>query len=115
MAELTGNLKFHTSTWGLITGTLSDQTDLKNALDAKADELSEVAKELEDKTPDDLTLTKDILQLSKEGTPMGQGVEIIVPGNPDLEDESHDGIIDLDDIEPGPTPPTPEIPVFVEL
>lgn len=31
----------HSGTWGSITGTLSNQTDLQNALDAKQDEISQ--------------------------------------------------------------------------
>ena len=39
-----------------------------------------------------------LLHLSKDGTPMGNGVEILIPGDPDDEDEDHDGVIDLDDL-----------------
>lgn len=67
-------------------------------LDNKVDELKAIADELEIHTPNDLTLTKDLLQLSHDGEVMGNGVEIVIPGDPDDEDEDHDGIIDLDDL-----------------
>ena len=67
-------------------------------LDTKVDELKAIADELDLKTPNDVMLTKDLLQLSHDGSAIGQGVEIVIPGDPDDEDEDHDGIIDLDDL-----------------
>ena len=60
--------------------------------------------ELEEKNPDDLMLDKDVLHLAKkdkdteELTPLGDGVEILIPGDPDDEDKDHDGVIDIDDL-----------------
>ena len=66
--------------------------------------------ELEGKSPDDLMLDNDILHLAKkdeetaELTPLGDGVEILIPGDKDHEDSDHDGIIDIDDLPDGSTP-----------
>ncbi len=48
-------------------------------LDAKAKELKALADSISDSTPDDLKLTDDLLQLSKEGEAMGEGVRVVVP------------------------------------
>lgn len=61
--------------------------------------------ELEDKAPDDLMLKEDVLHLAKKNEetgelePLSDGVEILVPGDPDDEDEDHDGVIDIDDLD----------------
>ena len=74
-------------------------------LDAKADKLKSVEDNIEMNTPNDLTLTEDILQLSRtdpdteEKTLIGKGVEILIPGDYDHEDSDHDGVIDLDEID----------------
>lgn len=73
-------------------------------LDAKADKLMSAAEKLELETPNDLTLTDDLLQLSHtddlgEVTLIGDGIEILIPGDEDDEDEDHDGVIDIDDID----------------
>lgn len=66
--------------------------------------------ELEEKSPDDLMIQEDILHLAKkdeetaELTPLGDGVEILIPGDKDHEDSDHDGIIDIDDLPDGSTP-----------
>ena len=77
-----------------------------SAIDAKilelqneTEKLKSIADELELTVPDDLKLEEDILHLSKDGTVMGDGVEILVPGDEDHEDEAHDGVIDLDDLQ----------------
>lgn len=60
--------------------------------------------ELEEKAPDDLMLKEDVLHLAKKNEetgelePLSEGVEILVPGDEDHEDESHDGVIDLDSL-----------------
>lgn len=66
--------------------------------------------EIEDKVPDDLIIEEDVLYLAKkvmnetsqkeELTPMADGVEILIPGDKDSEDQDHDGIIDLDEDTP---------------
>ena len=75
------------------------------AIDAKilelqneTERLKSVADELELTVPDDLKLEEDVLHLSKDGTSMGNGVEILIPGDPDDEDEDHDGVIDIDNL-----------------
>lgn len=67
-------------------------------LQNETERLKSVADELELTVPDDLKLDEDVLHLSKDGNAMGSGVEVLIPGDPDDEDESHDGVIDLDDI-----------------
>lgn len=67
-------------------------------LQNETERLKSVADELELTVPDDLKLDEDVLHLSKDGNAMGNGVEVLIPGDPDDEDESHDGVIDLDDI-----------------
>lgn len=86
-------------------------------LDAKADKLKSIEEQLDKNMPNDLMLTDDKLQLSKDGNAIGSGVEILIPGDKDDEDESHDGIIDLDEIDTdGDEPsPTPSGYTFIEL
>ncbi len=48
-------------------------------LDNKAKELKALADSIEDKTPDDLKLTENLLQLSKDGEAIGAGVNVVVP------------------------------------
>lgn len=67
-------------------------------LQNETEKLKAISDELEMKVPDDLTLDADMLHLSHEGEMLGQGVEVVIPGDPDDEDESHDGVIDLDDL-----------------
>lgn len=68
-------------------------------------ELEEKTEEMEAETPNDLKLTEDLLQLTRKDAETGEdhligdGVEILVPGDPDDEDEDHDGVIDIDDID----------------
>lgn len=93
-----------------------DSVDFEDIEAFKA-KLNEVNKELVDtreKMADDLILTDDQLQLSHEGTPIGVGVEIVIPGDPDDEDKSHDGVIEVDELED--TVDTPEENIeFVEV
>lgn len=93
-----------------------DSVDFEDIEAFKA-KLNEVNKELVDtreKMADDLILTEDQLQLSHEGTPIGVGVEIVIPGDPDDEDKSHDGVIEVDELED--TVDTPEENIeFVEV
>ena len=93
-----------------------DSVDFEDIEAFKA-KLNEVNKELVDtreKMADDLILTDDQLQLSHEGTPIGIGVEIVIPGDPDDEDKSHDGVIEVDELED--TVDTPEENIeFVEV
>lgn len=84
-------------------------------LDAKASELHAIADEIQDNTPDDLILDEDILHLAKNKQKMGDGVEIIVPGDPDLEDSSRDGIVDLDELDQTDDDIDTENLMFVEL
>ena len=67
-------------------------------LQNETERLKSVADELELTVPDDLIIEEDILHLSKNGQAMSEGVEILVPGDKDDEDQAHDGVIDLDDI-----------------
>lgn len=75
------------------------------AIVRKIHELEEKQEEMEAETPNDLKITEDLLQLTRkdeetgEDHLIGDGVEILVPGDPDDEDEDHDGVIDIDDID----------------
>lgn len=54
-------------------------------------------KKLDNNMPTDLAIDDtDNLHLVHEGAKVGDGVEILVPGDNDLSDGDHDGIIDLD-------------------
>lgn len=72
-------------------------------LQNEAEKLKELSDNIEQNTPTDLTLTDDILQLSRlneetgENQLIGSGVELLVPSNYDQEDDDHDGVIDLDE------------------
>lgn len=74
------------------------------AIVRKIHELEEKQEEMEAETPNDLKLTEDLLQLTRKSAETGEdhligdGVEILVPGDPDDEDEDHDGVIDIDDL-----------------
>lgn len=68
------------------------------ALDAKADELEATAEQLDLKTPNELLLEQDMLYLAKDEEKLSSGIEILVPGDPDDEDEDHDGVIDIDSL-----------------
>lgn len=57
--------------------------------------------------PDDLMLTGNLLQLSNNDMPVGDGVKIIVPNTADDLDGTEDGILDLDKVE---KPDEPEVP-----
>ena len=67
-------------------------------LDTEIDKLKSVEEALDKTIPNDLKITEDVLQLSKDGEPIGDGVEIYVAGDQDDEDEDHDGVIDIDDL-----------------
>lgn len=75
------------------------------AIVRKIHELEEKTEEMEAETPNDLKLTEDLLQLTRKDAETGEdhligdGVEILVPGDPDDEDKDHDGVIDIDDLD----------------
>lgn len=99
----TGELDVWVDTWNDYFKYIPDDslTALDNKileLDAKADKLKSIADELEIQTPNDLMLTEDLLQLSHNGEPMGEGIELLIPGDEDDEDQDHDGVIDLDNL-----------------
>lgn len=87
------------SAWSdLVTDDALNSIDQKLLdLDAKIEELNDLAETIGNSTPDDLTLTDDLVQLSVNGTTIGDGVQILVPV--DDPDETDDGMIDLDDEE----------------
>lgn len=84
-------------------------------LQNKVQEIKDVEDGLAMDIPDDLTLTDDILQLSREGIVRGKGVELLVPSNYDQEDSSHDGVIDLDEIDKTDDDIDTDNLMFVEL
>lgn len=52
-----------------------------------------------DNVPNDLAIDEnDKLHLVHDGERVGEGVEILVPGDNDVNDDSHDGIIDVDEL-----------------
>ena len=68
--DITGNVITNTQTsaeWGNITGTLSDQTDLQNALDDKAD-TSDIPTKVSDLTNDSGFIDKDVNNLTNYDT-----------------------------------------------
>ncbi len=70
-------------------------------LQNEAARLKSVEEALDKTIPNDLKITEDVLQLSKDGEPIGDGVEVYVAGDQDDEDDDHDGVIDLDTLKEG--------------
>ena len=109
-----GTLKIKIHPWGnnfkIVDGnTLSSLSDAITQLEFKASQLRDKTDQMEDEIPNDLVVSDDILQLVRneeddEGVAstktIGVGVEILVAGNDDTQDTSHDGIIDLTEIDP---------------
>ena len=68
------------------------------AFKAKIGQMENDINNLQDTMPNDVAINdEDILHLTHDGEPMGNGVEIIVRGTSD-EDGSDDGVIEADDI-----------------
>lgn len=69
------------------------------ALDGQIKALNELQDSIIDKTPDDLVKTDDLIQLSKDGEPMGKGITILnIDNTDDILDGNNDGVIDIDKI-----------------
>lgn len=64
-------------------------------LDAKLKEIKELADDIKANQVDDLKLTNDLLQVSSNGTAIGDGVNVVIPGMEDLDDSPADGIIQI--------------------
>lgn len=99
----TGELTITIDSWAdyfkfVTNDSLSPIDERILALQNETERLKSVADELDKEIPDDLKLTDDLLQLSKNGEAIGEGVEVLIPGDEDDEDENHDGVIDLDKI-----------------
>ena len=78
-------------------------SDFINAEDIDAYK-AEIAK-LKEAMPTDLEIGEhENLHLVHEGNKIGEGVEILMPTQFDELDDNHDGIIDVDNIQPEPEP-----------
>jgi len=91
----------------------TDNVDFEDieAFKAQMNQMSRDITTLQDDMPNDLEISdEDILHLTHDGNPIGNGVEVLVPGDEDLDDGERDGIIDLDEI--GGDDEDPE---FIEL
>ena len=65
------------------------------------------------KMPNDLAIDeKDYLHLTRDGEAIGVGVEVLVPGDNDLDDGNHNGIIETDELD---TTDDNNDPNFIEL
>ena len=97
------DIKINIETWEDYFKFVSD--DSITAIDDRILEIDNEIQKLKDITdrykevqPDDLTVTDNLLQLTANGTVIGDGVEILT--NPsDTDGESADGMLDLDEIQ----------------
>lgn len=105
--DITGNVITNTQTsaeWGNITGTLSDQTDLKNALDDKAD-TSDIPTKVSDLTNDSGFIDKDVNNLTNYDTSttvdtkISNSEEVLIGSDSGIK-TSHEIWIDPNDITP---------------
>ena len=81
------------------------------AFKAKMGQMENDINNLQDNMPDDLGINdNDILHLTHDGEPIGNGVEILIPTQFDELDDSKDGIVDVDNINN-----TPQNSQFIEL
>ena len=81
-------------------------------LEAKIQATDKLAADFESNQVDDLMLTGDLLQLSANDEPRGDGVRIVVqPKNDGDFDGVRDGLLDLDNVEPD----APEEDGFIDL
>ena len=93
----TSNLDIEVEAWDDYFKYISD--DSLSAIDDKIAELDSKIAEIkaisETTVPNDLSLTKEgLLNLSVDGTAIGEGVNIVVTSEDP--DENNDGVIDLD-------------------
>ena len=82
-------------------------TDYVNFEDIEAfkAQIAQMNRELQ-KVPNDLEIgEKENLHLTRDGEQIGKGVEILMPTQFDeLDDDSNDGIVDVDNLKPDPEP-----------
>lgn len=105
--DITGNVITNTQTsaeWGNITGTLSDQTDLKNALDDKAD-TSDIPTKVSDLTNDSGFIDKDVNNLTNYDTStavdtkISNSEEVLIGSDSGIK-ASHELWVDTNDVTP---------------
>ena len=105
--DITGNVITNTQTsaeWGNITGTLSDQTDLKNALDGKAN-TSAVPTKVSDLTNDSGFIDKDVNNLTNYDTSttvdtkISNSEEVLIGSDSGIK-ASHELWVDTSDVTP---------------
>lgn len=105
--DITGNVITNTQTsaeWGNITGTLSDQTDLKNALDDKAD-TSDIPTKVSDLTNDSGFIDKDVNNLTNYDTSttvdtkISNSEEVLIGSDSGIK-ASHELWVDTSDVTP---------------
>ena len=105
--DITGNVITNTQTsaeWGNITGTLSDQTDLKNALDDKAD-ASDIPTKVSDLTNDSGFIDKDVNNLTNYDTSttvdtkISNSEEVLIGSDSGIK-ASHELWVDTNDVTP---------------
>lgn len=65
-------------------------------IDTEIQKLKSIEEDLDKDVPNDLMLTGELLQLSKDGTAIGDGVEVSIA--PEDVDPVYDGISDLDNV-----------------
>lgn len=69
------------------------------AYKAKVAQLNQEVTDMQEQMPNDLAIDEnDVLQLTHDGTTIGEGVEVLVPGDNDLSDGDHDGVVDLNNV-----------------
>ena len=105
--DITGNVITNTQTsaeWGNITGTLSDQTDLKNALDSKAN-TSAVPTKVSDLNNDSGFIDKDVNNLTNYDTSttvdtkISNSEEVLIGSDSGIK-ASHELWVDTNDVTP---------------
>ena len=105
--DITGNVITNTQTsaeWGNITGTLSDQTDLKNALDSKAN-TSTVPTKVSDLNNDSGFIDKDVNNLTNYDTSttvdtkISNSEEVLIGSDSGIK-ASHELWVDPNDVTP---------------
>ena len=105
--DITGNVITNTQTsaeWGNITGTLSDQTDLKNALDDKAD-TSDIPTKVSDLNNDSGFIDKDVNNLTNYDTSttvdtkISNSEEVLIGSDSGIK-ASHELWVDTSDVTP---------------
>lgn len=93
----------------------TDNVDFEDieAFKAQMNQMSRDITTLQDEMPNDVAIDdNDKLHITHDGEPIGEGVEILVPSDMDLDDDAHDGIVNLDGLKEKEDEDAPE---FIEL